>query len=195
MICLDNSPKKISVRLAALFHDVGKPATRELTENGATFYGHDKLSAKMASKALKRLKYANDTMDDVTKLISRHMFSEGAGEKGVRRLVRSVGKDLIFDLLDLRQADTLAQGMGQDLLSIDEFKRKVVSEIEKKRPFGFADLAVNGDDLIREFDLAESPLIGDILGDLLEMVLDNPDLNTRERLLNRAREYLSQKRS
>jgi tRNA nucleotidyltransferase (CCA-adding enzyme) len=195
MICVDNSPKKLSIRLAALFHDVGKPATIELTDNGATFYGHDKLSAKMAAKALKRLKYANDIIDDVTKLVSKHMFSEGAGDKGVRRLVRSVGQDLIFDLLSLRRADTLSQGMGQDLSGISEFEQKVASEIEKKPPFGFSDLAVNGTDLMREFDLPESPLIGDILNDLLEMVLDNPDLNTKEELLRRAKGYLSQKRS
>ena len=193
MVCVDAAPKKLNIRLAALFHDVGKPATRELVEGGATFYGHDKLSAKMAVEAMKRLRYSNDMINEVEILVSRHMFTDKAGEKGIRRLIKNVGTDLIFDLIEIRRADITAQGMGQDPSEVDEFAGRIQAELDKKSPFGLKDLQVSGDDLMKEFDLTPSPLIGDILDDLLEMVLDNPETNTRENLLNRATKFLQRR--
>jgi tRNA nucleotidyltransferase (CCA-adding enzyme) len=195
MVAVDAAAKRLLVRLAALFHDVGKPATRELVEDGATFYGHDKLSARMAMQALKRLRYPNDVIDGVSILIGRHMFSDRAGDKGIRRLIRAVGTDLIYDLLDLRRADITAQGMGQEPSEVDEFEVKVKSEIDKKSPFGFKDLEISGDDIMAQFNLEPGPLIGEILNDLLEVVLDNPAANTREALLARAKQYLAERKS
>ncbi len=195
MVCVDNAPRRLAVRLAALFHDIGKPQTRELVKDGATFYGHDRLSATMATKALKRLRYSNEIIEQVSKLVSKHMFSDSAGEKGVRRLIRAVGIEFIYDLLDLRRADIVAQGMGQDPSEVDEFEARVTEEIEKKSPFGFQDLAVNGDEIKSEFGIPEGPLVGQILDDLLEMVLDDPSSNIRETLLLKAKEFLAQQRS
>lgn len=195
MACIDNAPGRLVVRLAAIFHDVGKPQTRELVKDGATFYGHDRLSTKVTAEALKRLRYSNEIIEQVSKLVSKHMFSDRAGEKGVRRLIKAVGTELVYDLLDLRRADIVAQGMGQDPSEMDEFEARVIEEIEKKAPFGLKDLAVNGDEIKSEFGILEGPLVGQILNDLLEMVLDDPSANTRERLFLRAREFLNQKRS
>jgi tRNA nucleotidyltransferase (CCA-adding enzyme) len=195
MVCVDNAPRRLAVRLAALFHDVGKPQTREIVKDGATFYGHDRLSTRMTIEVLKRLRYSNEMIEQVSKQVSRHMFSDRAGEKGIRRLIRSIGKDLIYDLLDLRRADIVAQGMGQDPSEVDEFEAKVAEEIEKKPPFGLKDLAIGGDDIKSEFDVPEGPLVGQTLNDLLEMVLDDPSANVRETLLLRAKEFLAQKRS
>ena len=190
MECLDNSPMNLVVRLAALYHDTGKPATKELTENGASFYGHDKLSAKMAVKALKRLRYSNEIIEKTQKLVTKHMFSEAAGDKGVRRLIRAVGTDLIYDLIELRRADTAAQGMGQDPLEVDEFKRKVTAEIEKESPFGLKDLAIGGKDIMDEFGLPGGPKIGEVLSYLMDLVLDNPELNNRRILLEKTKKHL-----
>lgn len=195
MVCVDNAPRRLEVRLAALFHDVGKPQTRELVKDGATFYGHDRLSTQMTVEALRRLRYSNEIIEQVSKQVFRHMFSDRAGEKGIRRLIKAVGKESIYDLLDLRRADILAQGMGQDPSEVDEFQAKVKEEIEKKPPFGLQDLAVNGNELKSEFGLSEGPLVGQVLDDLLEMVLDDPAANIREKLLARAKELLAQKRS
>jgi putative nucleotidyltransferase with HDIG domain len=189
---IEAAPQRLHLRLAALFHDVGKPATRELVEGGATFYGHDKLSVRMAIKALKRLRYSNDIIEKVSTLVGKHMFSDRAGEKGIRRLIKNVGQDLIFDLLDLRRADIVAQGMGQKSSEVDDFESSVRTEIEKKPPFGLKDLDINGNDIMVEFGLKQGPLIGRILNDLLEMVLDNPAANTHEALMSRAREFLAQ---
>ncbi|UCE65610.1 MAG: HDIG domain-containing protein [Candidatus Zixiibacteriota bacterium] len=190
MVCVDNAPNKLNVRLAALFHDLGKPDTRELVENGATFYGHDRLSTKMAVELMRNLKYSNDLIDQIRILVEKHMFSDLAGEKGVRRLIKSVGIDLIYDLLDLRRADIIAQGLGQDPAEVDDFEAKITSEIEKKSPFGVRDLAINGNDLMEKFGLEEGPLIGQILNGLLEIALDEPQMNTREILLSKAADFL-----
>lgn len=195
MVTVDAAPKRLRVRLAALFHDVGKPATRELVDGGATFYGHDKLSARMAVEALKRLRYSNDVIDDVAILVSKHMFSDRSGDKGIRRLIRAVGQDLIYDILDLRRADITAQGMGQEPSEVDEFEAKITAEIEKKSPFGLKDLQITGDDIMEKFNLQPGPLIGDILDDLLEMVLDNPSANTCDALIARAAQYLASRSS
>lgn len=190
MVCVDNAPKKLNVRLACLFHDLGKPATKEIVEDGATFYGHDRLSTRMAANIMQNLKYSNDLIDQVKILVERHMFSDQAGEKGVRRLIRAVGVDLIYDLIELRRADIIAQGMGQDPAEVDEFEARVTAEIEKKSPFGIKDLAINGNDLMEVFSLEEGPGIGQILNHLLEIVLDTPEYNTREKLLSEARDFL-----
>jgi len=195
MVCLDAAPRRLNVRLAALFHDVGKPATRELVENGATFYGHDKLSASMAADALKRLRYSNDIIDQVSILVSKHMFSDKAGERGIRRLIKSVGQALIYDLLDIRRADITAQGMGQEPSEVDAFESKITAEINKKSPFGLKDLAVSGYDIMREFNLEQGPLVGEVLEFLMEAVLDNPSSNTNEHLIAQAGKFLSSRKA
>ena len=188
---IDEAPASLVVRLAALFHDVGKPQTRQLIENGATFYGHDKLGRAMAEKAMKRLKYSNEIIGKVSLLIDKHMFSEKAGEKGIRRLINKIGTDLIFDLIALRKADTVAQGMGQTTESIGEFELKVRDELTKSRAFGLKDLALNGNDLMQHFDLKEGPMVGQVLNFLMEKVLDQPELNTAEQLTALAGEFLT----
>ena len=195
MVCLDAAPNRLHVRLAALFHDVGKPATREIVEDGATFYGHDRLSTSMAAQALKRLRYSNEMIEKVSVLISKHMFSDRAGEKGVRRLIKNVGQDLIYDLLDIRRADIIAQGMGQEPSEVDEFESKISAEINKKSPFGLKDLAVSGHDIMRELNIQPGPLVGEILDHLMETVLDNPAANTHEALIQQAREFIARKDS
>jgi len=193
MVCLDAAPRRLHVRLAALFHDIGKPATREIVDDGATFYGHDRLSTSMAVNALKRLRYSNEIIDKVSVLISKHMFSDRAGEKGVRRLIKNVGQDLMYDLLDIRRADIVAQGMGQEPSEVDEFESKITAEINKKSPFGLKDLAVSGHDIMREFNIQPGPLVGEVLDHLMEAVLDNPAANTYEALISQAGELISRK--
>ncbi len=185
---IDNAPLSLPVRLAALFHDCGKPATKVDTDSGASFYGHDRLGRDLASKALKRLRYAGDIIETVCILVEKHMFSENAGEKGIRRLISKVGIDKIYDLIDLRKADTLAQGMGQTIDGIEEFRARVKAEIEKKSAFGLKDLQIDGNDIKNLLGIGEGPLVGVILNELFEQVLDEPALNDRQKLMQLARE-------
>lgn len=185
---VDYAPPKLIVKLAALFHDCGKPQSRVLTDDGATFYGHDRLSRKLAVEAMRRLRYSNDIIDQVSMLVRRHMFSESAGEKGIRRLLNKTGPDLIFDLIELRRADTSAQGMGQNPDAVDDYLMKVEEEIRKKNAFTIKDLKINGNDIKESLGLAEGPVVGDILKELLDMVLDEPENNTQGKLIALARE-------
>ncbi len=191
MHTIDATPKVLQIRLAALFHDITKPQARRLVEQGATFYGHEKTGSKTAARIMRRLRYSTDLINNVSVLVDKHMFVTGVSEKGLRRLIRRVGQDLIFDLLDLRRADVVGQGKGGRTDDVDEFERNIKSELEKRPPFGLKDLALNGRDLMELFDLPESPVIGEVLDYLMEKVLDEPSDNTREKLTEFARSYLA----
>lgn len=190
LLCVDASPKALVPRLAALFHDVAKPRTREVYDGGATFYGHDKMSAEMAGQAMARLKYPHEVIDKVTRLVSAHMFQGPETEKGLRRLIRKVGEDQIFLLLDLRRADIVAQGKGGTTADVDAFEKIIREELERKPPLSTRDLAVDGNDIMKEFGLTPGPVVGQVLNHLLEAVLDEPGVNQRERLLAIAREFI-----
>jgi putative nucleotidyltransferase with HDIG domain len=187
---VDYAPRELVIRLAALFHDVSKPECRELTQDGSTFYGHDKKGSRVTKRILERLRYSNEVIEKVTLLVDKHMFTTGVTDKGVRRLIRKMGTELVFSLLDLRRADVVAQGKGGDTQDVDELEEKIRLEIERKPPFGLKDLEVKGNDIMSKFNLPPSPLIGQILNHLLEMVLDDPDLNKKEKLLEGAEFFL-----
>jgi len=188
---VDASPQDLTIRLAALFHDITKPKAKRLTETGATFYGHEKTGSEVAKAALKRLRYPTDTIKDVVTLVERHMFTTDVTDKGLRRLIRRVGPELIFDLLDLRRADVEAQGMGGRTDDVDEFERQIQEELDRKPPFTVKDLAIDGHDIMEKFSLPESPLIGEILDYLIEKVLDDPGDNTEDKLFEYAGSFLA----
>jgi putative nucleotidyltransferase with HDIG domain len=188
---VDASAKRLALRWAALLHDVEKPSTRQFQAGKVTFYNHETLGAETARRILSRLRYGNDLINHVAVLIERHLFNTDMGDKGLRRLIRAVGIERMADLLDLRRADVVGQGMGGRTDDVDEFAARITAEIEKKPPFSRSDLAVNGFDLMKEFDLAPGRRLGLVLDFLLEKVLDEPDKNDRTTLLNWAKEYLN----
>lgn len=190
--CIDACQPRLRLRLAALFHDITKPRARRLTDTGATFYGHEVTGSKVAEEVLNRLRYPKELIQQVSRLVERHMFTTDVTDKGLRRLVKRVGQDLIFDLLDLRRADVVAQGMGGTTEDVDRFEADIRAELAKKPPFSLTDLAIGGRQVMEMFDLSPSPAVGDILDHLLESVLDNPELNTPDTLASLAREYYQQ---
>ena len=187
---IDAAPKVLHVRLAALFHDISKPQTRHILENKATFYGHESIGARVAVKVLKRLRYSTEVIENVRTLVEKHMFTTEVTDKGLRRLVRRVGKELIFDLLDLRRADVEAQAMGGNTEDVDQFEADMRAELERKPPFSVTDLEIDGRDIMGLFGIPQSPLIGEVLNHLLEIVLDDPSENVREKLIGYARAFL-----
>jgi tRNA nucleotidyltransferase (CCA-adding enzyme) len=190
ILTVDFAPRDLVIRLAALFHDISKPETRVLTEDGATFYGHEKKGSKLTQRVLTRLRYSNQIIEQVSLLVDKHMFTTGVTDKGVRRLIRKTGEELVFPLLELRRADVVAQGKGGHTQDVDDLEERIKLELEKKPPFGLKDLAVNGNDIMDTFSIPPSPLVGQILNYLLEMVLDEPELNQKERLLKEAEFFL-----
>ena len=187
--CIDAAPAKLNVRWAALFHDINKPQAKRLVDDGATFYGHESMGARTASKALRRLRYGKDLIDEVVALVDRHMFTTDVTDKGMRRLIRRVGQELIFDLLDLRRADVVAQGKGGTTEDVDEFEQQVRDEIDRRPPFSLSDLAIDGRDIMTRYSLPPSKMVGRILDYLMEQVLDNPENNTDQTLTMLADAY------
>lgn len=186
---VDAAPSRIRIRLAALFHDITKPKHRELTKTGVSFYGHEISGGRVTRKVMSRLRFSRELTSEVRALVERHMFTTEVSGKGLRRLIRKVGIDLIFDLLDLRRADVVAQGMGGTTEDVDQFEADIKAELERKPPFSTNDLAIDGKDIMMLLDLAPSPVVGKILDHLLELVLDDPDRNTRADLEKVAAEF------
>ncbi len=186
---VDAAPRRLRVRLAALFHDINKPQAKREVDVGATFYGHEVIGARTAQNIMHRLRYSRELIGEVSRLVDRHMFTTDVTSKGLRRLVRRVGVPLIFDLLDLRRADVVAQGMGGTTEDVDRFEQDIKDELDRKPPFSVSDLAVDGTDVMAQFDLQPGQIVGKILDHLLEQVLDNPSYNTPEKLRELANDY------
>jgi tRNA nucleotidyltransferase/poly(A) polymerase len=167
----------LAVRLAALLHDAGKPG-----ENGK----HAVRSARLAERALERLRYPTRLRNYVLRLIRAHSFPErGLDELFARRFLREHGEELAFDLVAHKEADLSAKNVSQH--ELDSVSRlRTLLEQERSRPHRLEDLAVDGSDLL-ELGYREGPELGRALESLLDAVVDDPSLNTREQLLARVR--------
>ncbi len=178
------------VRLAALLHDVAKPHTRVWKNNQWTFYGHEVVGAKMARQIMDNLKFPKETVDKATKLVRWHMFfsdTEKITPSAVRRIVRNVGKDLIWDLISLRTSDRVGTGRPKET---PYRLRKYKSMIEEvlRDPISVKQLQINGADIMKLTSSGPGPKIGFILEILLSEVLENPKLNDKTYLEKRVLE-------
>jgi tRNA nucleotidyltransferase/poly(A) polymerase len=183
----------LTLRLAALLHDVSKPGCRQVAGGAATFYGHEREGEQTARAVLERLRYPRDLADQVCLLVRRHMFAIPETPKGLRRLISKAGVARIYDLIELRRADIRAQGRDEGAVdpALEQLEQAVTEEIHRHPPFALRDLAVDGRDLMAEFNIPSGPEIGRILEQLLEHALDDPRRNTREELLDEAARLLS----
>ena len=188
-------PDKPVVRLAALFHDLGKPATRAEKNNGdATFYNHQFESARLAAAAMTRLRFSRDLTDRVVHLVKNHMFDYRPEwtDATVRRFVRTVGIENVADLFDLRIADNLGNGLKTGFPHyLGALTERIGRVVEAQEALSVKDLKVDGEDVMRELRLPPGPEIGRILDRLLEEVLEDPSLNDRKRLLRRLTQGLA----
>jgi len=182
----------LELRLAALFHDIGKPASRrrDKEQDIWTFYGHEVIGGKMVAEILADLRFPKKVIEKVTKLVRWHMFfadTEQISLSAVRRIISSVGRDNIWDLMNLRGADRM--GMGRPKESPYRL-RKYHSMVEEAMtdPVSVGMLKIDGGDIMKYTGEAPGPKIGYILHALLEEMLENPTLNTEEYLKKRSRE-------
>jgi tRNA nucleotidyltransferase (CCA-adding enzyme) len=183
-----NCPPNILLRLSALFHDCGKPASLTVGEdNRRHFFRHEHLSTDLARIALERLRFSQQLTQQVTRLVRYHMRPFECGPAATRRLMRDLDQDLSA-WVELKRADALGAKFDRDELEsrIAEFEKRVAEERNRSVGSVFAALAVNGEDL-KVIGIHAGPGMGKILSQLRELVLDNPDLNTRAELLERAR--------
>ena len=190
----------LRVRLAALFHDVGKPHVAwRGTDRRLHFYArhgrrdHADVSAQLADAALRRLRYPNELREGVVRIVRFHMLDIGRADAlRARRLLRRYGDRLAIDLLAHKEADLIGKGHDGprdegELERLRRFRRLV--ESERGSPHRLSDLAVDGTDLI-ELGYRPGPTLGQTLAELLDEVVDNPSLNRRETLLARAESRL-----
>jgi tRNA nucleotidyltransferase (CCA-adding enzyme) len=180
------------IRLAALFHDVGKPASRRWSDEKRdwTFHGHEVVGAKMTRKLLERLKFTRETIEKVTKLVRWHMFFSDPDKitlSAVRRIIRNVGPENIEDLVKLRICDRIGTGRPKE----QPFRlRMYQSMIEQalRDPISVGMLKIDGARAMEVIREKPGPRIGWLLHALLEEVLDEPKKNTSEYLEKRALE-------
>lgn len=178
------------LRLAALFHDIGKPRTIHVSENGElSFHRHEFVSETMAREALVRLKYPNALIDRVCHLVRHHMFNYRSdwSDAAVRRFLARVGLDALEDLFALRLADTIATaGAPLSWPLLAELKSRIERIVKDGEALSLRDLAVNGHDLA-EIGIPKGREMGAMLSELLDTVLEDPSLNTREQLIRIAK--------
>lgn len=189
LAALANCPSKDPiVRLATLIHDIGKPATCKLINGQPTFYNHEVVGSRMAKTIAKRLKLSKAETERLFILVRYHMFyyQPENTDASIRRFMRKVGLTNIDDILDLREADRLGSGAKKTSWRLEEMKQRMVEQLHQ--PFEIKDLAINGHDLMNELGIAPGPQLGKILQHLFELVLEDPELNTKEALLKEAKE-------
>ncbi len=182
------------IRLAALLHDVGKvPTRREGADGDYTFYNHEVIGAKITRRVMKRLRFSNEDITVVNNLVLNHMFhyTDDWTDGAVRRFMRKVGVENLGDLFELRIADRKGNGSREGVPApLVKLKERIGRIIEEENAITVRDLDINGHVLMEEFSLTPGPVIGRILNELLEMVLDAPDMNQRAVLIEKARDVL-----
>ncbi len=187
------------IRLAALLHDIGKVPTRRQGPDGeATFYNHEVVGAKMVKKIMRCLKYSNDEVEKVVNLVFNHMFhyTDEWTDGAVRRFMRKVGVENLDELFQLRLADRKGNGSREGMpFPILKLQQRIGRAIDEANAITVRDLNINGNEIMELFGLKPGPVIGKVLHELLELVLDDPSVNVNETLISEAsriiREYSS----
>ena len=179
------------VRWAALAHDLGKPGTRAVREDGeATFHGHPALGGEITDAMLSRLKLPRGERDAIVHLVREHLFEYRAEwtDAAVRRFIKRIGEVILEDLFALRAADAAGTREGApDLANLDALRARIADVLASRPALSARELALDGRALMTALELAPGPRVGAILDALVERVLDEPALNTREQLLAIAR--------
>jgi tRNA nucleotidyltransferase (CCA-adding enzyme) len=179
---VDSSPARLNVRLAALLHDVAKPKTFTMVNDEGHFYGHHLEGEIMAREILNRLKFDNHTIGTVCTLVREHMSRyDFLRPRNTKRFINRVGVDNLEDLFDLQIADIKASRPPHDFSMVLALKEECQRVISQKEPLTVKDLAVNGHDLC-EWGMTPGKEMGVMLKRMLECVLEDPSVNTREGL-------------
>jgi tRNA nucleotidyltransferase/poly(A) polymerase len=180
------------IRLAALLHDAGKPETMA----DGRFVGHEFVGADRARELLDSWHWPVAERDRVAHLIRHHMFGYTTrwSDAAVRRFIVKVGPGALEELFRLRQADNIGSGLPPDAGRLGELRQRVAAQLDSGAALDLRSLAVDGTDLMTEFGWTPGPIVGKTLQRLLERVIGDPTLNTRDRLLSVARSMASTER-
>lgn len=181
----------ISVRVALLLHDIGKPEVYVTDERGrGHFYGHPAVSHRIARTVLERLKFDNKTRDEILELVLYHDVDVKPSRKVARRLLNKIGADRVVQLIEVKRADILShsdKAHGKRLSDLQEFAKIVENIVAEGECFKIKDLAVNGHDICALG--VGGPIIGQTLNRLLGMVMDETVENNRDALMAETEKY------
>ncbi|HEV2339453.1 MAG TPA: HD domain-containing protein [Patescibacteria group bacterium] len=181
------------VRFATLIHDIGKPRVASSDTNGLViFYNHEVIGAQFAYEITNRLHFSKKDREKIVKLIRWHMFSvdEHITDAAVRRFIRRIGVDTVKDIIDLRIGDRLGSGIPEERAEswrLKLFKDRVEKELQPA-PFSINDLAIDGNDVMKELNMKPGRRIGELLQKLFEEVDEDMSKNTKAYLLQRVKE-------
>lgn len=196
LACVDACAGDPVLRLSALLHDVGKPATKAWSDKTQdwTFYDHERVGAEMVDPLMQRLRFSNDERERAVHLVRHHLvcYSSEWSDAAVRRWMRKIGRDRLDDLYALNEADLRSKDLDAptDLSGLSELKERVKQVVTRGEALAVKDLAIGGRDLMSELGMKPGPKMGEVLDRLLEEVLEEPTRNEREALLARAAEIL-----
>jgi tRNA nucleotidyltransferase/poly(A) polymerase len=174
------------LRVSALFHDIAKPRVRKKIKGRWRFFGHADASATLTKEIMTWLRFSNEQIDRVTHLVYHHMFEykKELSDRAIRRFIKRVGTDDIDDLISLRRADDLAHGWGRGFeKDLEPFRERIEAERRQSPPLSISDLAVNGHDVMNILGLQSGPKVGKILNQLLEVVIERPEYNQKDKLI------------
>ena len=185
----------LHLRLTMLLHDLGKTKTKTTDERGIShYYAHPKESVKMAEHILKDLKYDNDTINKVLTLIQYHDCTLES-KLSIKKMLNRIGDELLIDLIKVKRADTLSQNplyAKGGLLNLISVQSKLDLILYQNECFDLKNLKINGGDLIN-LGFNKGKEIGETLKIILELVIENPELNEREELINMAKKIKASK--
>ncbi len=183
---LEEAPADVTLRLAMLLHDIGKPACKSTDEKGIDhFYGHPAVSAQLADKMLRALKFDNKTRERVVLLVERHDVQLLPRSQVIRRWLNRLSPEAFFQLLDIKRADNMGQApekVRDRLAELDVIRAKAERILAERQCLTLKDLAVNGRDVIAA-GVAPGPEVGQVLEGLLGQVLSGSIPNEREALM------------
>lgn len=190
-VCAIHSDKIL--RLTMLLHDVGKPDTESVDEEGIShFINHAKIGEKIAVKIIRRLKFDNETLNTVRRLVRWHDYRFVVNEKNIRHAIYKIGADIFDKLILVMRADVSAQStylQKEKLAQLDEIELIYKTILQKDQCISLQQLAVNGKDIM-DLGIPAGRKIGLILQQLLEYVLDDPEKNEKNTLLDKARSII-----
>lgn len=192
---LKNTRADKHLRIAMLLHDVAKPMSKSVENGVAHFYEHDIEGERVAKAILKRLKFDNETIKIVSKLVRWHDYRIEATARNVRRAMTKMGENIFPLYLEIKYADSLAQSMYQreeKLQNIHELRQRYEEILLKGECTTLKQLNVTGKDLIA-VGVPQGKEVGDILSRLLELVIEQPEYNTKEYLLSFVKKILEKR--
>ncbi len=191
MDVLDRTEPILTLRLSALLHDIAKPLTFSVDDRGiGHFYRHNSVGSEMAQEILKRLNYSKSDIRDVSDMVKYHMAVHDMQTKAsVKRLIRKIGQDTVEELIMLYFADKASTLDRANNEPGENFERIFKEVINSKEPMSLKDLKIDGNELM-SIGFEKGPIIGKILNRLFEYVLETPEDNDREKLMNLAKEIL-----